>query len=544
LSGVTSEAMRILVVDDEPQLERLIRQRFRRRIREKKYEFVFAVNGVDALEKIEQDPGIEIVLSDINMPKMDGLTLVTKLNEVEVLIKTVMVSAYSDMSNIRTAMNRGAFDFVTKPIDFVDLETTIDKTIKEVELLKLAAQAREQLSLLQQELNVAGEIQQSILPMDFSIFPVESGLEIHATMIPAKDVGGDFYDFFWIDETRLGLVIGDVSGKGMPAALFMAISRTLLRAVALQGKSTGECMTEVNNLLSLDNPRSMFVTVFYGVLDTLSGHLEYSNGGHNAPLLWSAEGELQYISHGRSSALGVIEDLECPSERLQLQPGGSLILYTDGITEATNLGFEEYSEARLESSFRRYSDGSAEETLEGIIEDVRDFTEGAPQSDDITAMVIKHVSTRRGAGVSGSTGNDISIRIRNELAELENVYQALARFSELHQLPADVSNAISLALDELITNIVTYGHQDQEEHSIEIHISLKRGQLTLIVEDDGTPFNPLDTDSPDTRSSLEQRPIGGLGIHLVRNVMDEVVYNYRSQKNRLVLTKKIETEEP
>jgi sigma-B regulation protein RsbU (phosphoserine phosphatase) len=538
--GAVALATKILVVDDEPQLERLIRQRFRRRIREEKYDFVFAADGVHALEKIEEDPGIEIVLSDINMPRMDGLTLVTKLNEIDVLIKTVMVSAYSDMSNIRTAMNRGAFDFVTKPIDFVDLETTIDKTIKEIEYLKLAARAQEQLSLLQQELNVAGEIQQSILPVDFSIFPAESGLEIHAAMMPAKNVGGDFYDFFWIDETRLALVIGDVSGKGMPAALFMAISRTLLKAIALQGRSTGECLTQVNHLLSLDNPKSMFVTVFYGVLDTVSGQFEYSNGGHNAPLLLSADGEMQYISQGRNSALGVIEGLKYSCNQLQLQPGGSLVLYTDGITEATNLDFDEYSEERLESSFRRCCDGSAEEILEGIIEDVRDFADGAPQSDDITAMVIKHISTRRGAGIASSAGTDLSITIKNELAELEEVNQALAQFSELHQLPADVSMAISLALDEIITNIVEYGYQDQEEHLIDVRISLEEGQLTLVIEDDGVPFDPLDAESPDTNSSLEKRPIGGLGIHLVRNAMDEVAYNYRNEMNCLVMTKKIE----
>ena len=139
---------------------------------------------------------------------------------------------------------------------------------------------------------------------------------------------------------------------------------------------------------------------------------------------------------------------------------------------------------------------------------------------------------------------ELSITIKNELRELEKVNQALAQFSELHQLPADVSNAISLALDEIITNIVEYGYQDQEEHLIDVRISLEEGQLTLVIEDDGVPFDPLDTENPDTTSSLEERPIGGLGIHLVRNVMDEVTYNYRNDKNYLVLTKKMKTEEP
>jgi anti-sigma regulatory factor (Ser/Thr protein kinase) len=142
--------------------------------------------------------------------------------------------------------------------------------------------------------------------------------------------------------------------------------------------------------------------------------------------------------------------------------------------------------------------------------------------------------------MENSAMNDLSIRIKNELAELEKVNQALAQFSELHQLPADVSNAISLALDEIITNIVEYGYHDQEEHLIDVRFSLDEGQVTLIVEDDGVPFDPLDAEVPDTSSSMEERPVGGLGIHLVLNVMDEVAYNYRNEKNCLVMTKKIE----
>ena len=532
---------RILVVDDEPQLERLILQRFRRKIRDDQYEFVFAIDGVDALKKIAEDQDIVIVLSDINMPRMDGLTLVTKLNQSGKLLKTVMVSAYSDMSNIRTAMNRGAYDFVTKPIDFKDLETTIDKTIKEIANLKLAALAREQLTALQQELNVAGEIQRSILPRNFSIFPEHSGLEMHAEMIPAKDVGGDFYDFFWIDETRLGLVVGDVSGKGMPAALFMAISRTLLKAIALRGESTSECLSQVNNLLSLDNPKSMFVTVFYGVVDIRSGCLEFSNGGHNAPLLQSADGEIQFLNQGRSTALGIIKDLQYQSNRLELEPGSTLVLYTDGITEAANRDYDEFTAERLESSLERLSHGTAGEILKGIVEDVRDFANGAPQSDDITAMVIKRRSGARELVSLGSSAmNDLSIRMKNDLAELETVNQALEEYSELHQLPAGALNAVSLALDEIITNLVSYGYQDHEEHYIDIRVSLARGQLSLIVEDNGVAFNPLETDSPDTSSALEDRPVGGLGIHLVRSVMDEVAYNYRNERNCLTMTKKLE----
>lgn len=380
---------KILVVDDEPQLERLILQRFRKKIKDNEYQFDFAQNGVEALEKLQQNGNFDIVLTDINMPKMDGLTFIARLAEISSILKAVMVSAYGDMKNIRTAMNRGAYDFVTKPIDFEDLEATITKALKEIEILKLAALDREELSHIQQELNVASEVQQSVLPKNFSIFPESSTFEISAEMIPAKEVGGDFYDFFLIDDNRLGFVIGDVSGKGMPAALFMAISRTLLKAIALKGEPVNECLNQVNHLLSQDNPKNMFVTLFYGVLDVFSGELEYSNGGHNAPCLLSANGGMKFLKQDRNSALGVIEDLEYKSNVILLESGSSLILYTDGITEAVDKNLDEFSDDRLKHYLQQCVNSSPKEIINGLVKEVKAFAAGMPQSDDITTLVIK-----------------------------------------------------------------------------------------------------------------------------------------------------------
>lgn len=382
-------AARILVVDDEPQLERLINQRFRRQIQNNEYEFVFARNGVEALDRLQKETDIKIVLSDINMPRMDGLTLLAKLSEIDLLIKTVMVSAYGDMKNIRTAMNRGAYDFVTKPIDFEDLQATIAKTLKEIETLTLAALAREELRTIHDELNVAREIQQSILPRNFSVFPKNSKFEIYAEMIAAEDIGGDFYDFFQIDDTHLGLVIGDVSGKGMPAALFMAISRTLLKAIALKGETPNVCLDQVNHLLSQDNPKSMFVTLFYGVLDVVSGELTFSNGGHNPPCIISANGEGRFLADNGYSALGVVEDLHYQSSSTILEPGCSLILYTDGITEAMDKSVNEFSRDRLVEYLRCCPSSPPRKIIEGIVQEVRSFAVGTHQSDDITTMVVK-----------------------------------------------------------------------------------------------------------------------------------------------------------
>jgi len=383
-------AARILVVDDEPQLERLIRQRFRRKIKNQEYEFLFSQDGSDALRMLEQNNDMDIVLTDINMPKMDGLTFLSKLDKNNSLLKTVIVSAYGDMKNIRTAMNRGAYDFVTKPIHFEDLEVTINKAIKDLELLKIAQHAREKLIHIQQELSVAGEIQQSIIPKHFDIFPPECTFEIYAKMIPASEIGGDFYDFFMLDEEQLGFVIGDVSGKGMPAALFMAISQTLLKAIAFKVESTNQCLNEVNYLLSQDNPKSMFVTLFYGILNIKSGNLEYSNGGHNSPFIITPDSNLTSLNHNGGCALGVNEKFEYQSNNILLKPGDSLVLYTDGIPEAINKNDEEYSDKQLRDFFKKCASNSSVQIINALIKEIESYTSGVQQSDDITAMVLKY----------------------------------------------------------------------------------------------------------------------------------------------------------
>jgi sigma-B regulation protein RsbU (phosphoserine phosphatase) len=382
--------VKILVVDDEPDLQIVIRQIFSKKIRENQYQFAFAHNGVEALEKLKQNGGFDLVLSDINMPQMDGLTLLAKLNETNDLLKTVMVSAYGDMKNIRTAMNRGAHDFVTKPIDFQDLEITITKTLQELQTLKQAVETGKKLNHIQQELNVATEIQQSVLPRNFSIFPNGCPFEIYAEMIPAKEVGGDFYDFFLLDKDHLGLVIGDVSGKGMPAAIFMAISQTLIKATALKAGSTSECLHQVNNLLSQHNPRAMFVTLFYGVLNLLTGELDYSNGGHNLPFILSAGGQARFLEKSSNMALGIEENFDYTSNHLVLQSGDTLVLYTDGITEAMNIHAKEFSEERLRAYLQQAADSPAEKIIHGIINEVKAFAGEAPQSDDITSLAIKY----------------------------------------------------------------------------------------------------------------------------------------------------------
>ena len=254
-------AIKILSVDDELDLEILLTQYFRRKIKKGEYEFHFAHNGLEALQMLLAMPDFDVILSDINMPEMDGLTLLTKINEMRnPALKCIMVSAYGDMENIRSAMNQGAFDFTTKPINLEDLERTIEKAAEQIAFIKQAQKEHTQLESIQNDLHVAQEIQQTILPKTFPPFPELKSFDLYAYMNAAKYVGGDFYDFFRIDQDRLGFVIADVSGKGVPAAIFMAISRTVIRAIALTENSASMCMQRSNNILCQESVNDMFVS--------------------------------------------------------------------------------------------------------------------------------------------------------------------------------------------------------------------------------------------------------------------------------------------
>ena len=386
-------AIKILSVDDEPDLEVLLSHYFRRKIRKGEYEFTFAHNGLEALKLMVEHPDFDIVLSDINMPEMDGLTLLSKINELRnPAQKCIMVSAYGDMKNIRTAMNRGAFDFATKPIDMEDLSLTIEKEVEEVNYIKQTQREHLQLESIQSDLAVAGEIQKAILPCRFPPFPEITDLDIYASMTPAKEIGGDFYDFFRLDEDRIGLVIADVSGKGVPAALFMAVSNTLLRSIALTKDNSRECIEELNRLICRVNVNSMFVTVFYGILNHRTGALDYTNGGHNpAYVLRGKNGELERLGHFPNLVIGGFEDFSYKSESAQLDPGDSLFLYTDGITEAFDAKDEAFGDERLEDSLVELYHDDAKTIIEGVYADLGEFIGDRTQSDDITMLVVKRL---------------------------------------------------------------------------------------------------------------------------------------------------------
>ena len=382
-----TQPSRILVVDDEPDLEPLILQRMRRQIRSSEYEFVFAQNGVEALEKLMADSTIDMVLSDINMPKMDGLTLLQQLPSVDPNLRAVIISAYGDMDNIRTAMNRGAFDFVTKPIDFDDLKITITRTLEHLAEWREALSSRDQLVALQNELSIASQLQQSILPKNP---PVTDEYEVSASMEPARNVGGDFYDYFKLDD-QIGIVVADVSDKGIPASMFMMSSRTALKGSAIGVREPDTVLHEVNNQLHQDNPTFMFVTLIYALYNPASGLFTYSIAGHDPPLLVSADGAVTELPLTKGVAVGIAPDIVYTQESVTLSPGDTVVLFTDGVTEAMNADNEQFGMKRLFDVFDGNAPDSAAAANEAVFECVREFAGDTPQSDDITCLTLRRL---------------------------------------------------------------------------------------------------------------------------------------------------------
>ncbi len=379
---------KILVVDDEPDLELLLKQKFRKRIRKKELTLIFAQNGVEALERLKEHDDVDMVLSDINMPQMDGLTLLRQLNELGRDLRAVIVTAYGDMKNIRTAMNRGAFDFITKPIDFDDLEATIAKTLAHLQVLRDALRSRDQLVAIRRELGVAARMQESILP---TAFPRDERYEMFASMTPALEVGGDFYDFFSLDGGRLGTVIADVSGKGVPAALFMMVSRTLMKGTAIGEPDPQHALGEVNQLLFESNEEAMFVTVFYASFNPASGLLNFANAGHNLPFLVRGNGEVQQIESDPGIVLGILPDFSFPGGSITLQPGDSVFFYTDGVNEAMNEVGEEFGDAALAEVLASAAGADARVMIDRVTDAVRVHAGKADQSDDITCLCLRYI---------------------------------------------------------------------------------------------------------------------------------------------------------
>lgn len=401
-----------------------------------------------------------------------------------------------------------------------ELTETFNKMVvdlrKHIKDLQRTTAEKERIS---SELNIARDIQMSILPRTFPPFPKLKSFDIFARAIPAREMGGDFYDFFLIDDHRLGFVIADVSEKGVPAALFMAISRTLIKANALQDLDPGTCLTHVNDLLIPDNESSMFVTLFYGILDLNDGKLAYANAGHNPPLLMR-QGKVERLAGIGCLALGAWEGTTYPTHHTQLEPCDTLFCYTDGITEAQDGQDRFFTEERLVRLLGDQRDPSAEELIESVVEQVKRFTDDAPQFDDITALALLYRGQARAEKVAPS--KRITIVLDSEESEVQRLQGLVDAFSSSHDLPAETIKAISSSLEQVLGEMVADGEGGEVKHSITVRVNATDGGAVQVeIEEEKAQDAKRSPTIPEIMDNVEVQQRGGRKVLVMTKRMDD-----------------------
>ncbi len=380
------------------------------------------------------------------------------------------------------------------------------------------------------ELGVAAQIQADMLPSDFPAFPERKEFDIYASMDPAKEVGGDFYDFFMLDDRRLALVMADVSGKGVPAALFMVIAKTLIKNRALMGGTPKEILDYVNGQLCEGNEAELFVTVWLAILDIETGKGVAANAGHEHPAIRRAGGDYELVKYRHSPAVAVMEDICFSDHEFQLYPGDSLYVYTDGVTEASNAQNELFGTQRLLDALNEARGAAADEVLKNVSRRIDDFVDGAPQFDDITMLCLKYFG---GEGVQ-----DGQLTVPAKVDELKNVLNFINTQLERLGCQPKIKKQLNVAAEEIFVNIANYAYPDKDGSVlIQSKVSEDMGSVSITFTDSGVPFDPLSREDPDTKLSAEERQVGGLGIYMVKKTMDDVDYEYKDGHNVLTIKK-------
>jgi PAS domain S-box-containing protein len=386
---------------------------------------------------------------------------------------------------------------------------------------------------MEEELNVAKDIQMSMLPLNFPPFPKRNEIDIHAHLIPAREVGGDFYDFYFLDENHICFLVGDVSGKGVPAALMMAVTKTLLKSRAGNDKSTASILTHVNNEIAKENDAYIFITIFIAILNLSTGELVYSNAGHNPSYIIRPGNQPPIkMSDLHGPVVGAMEQMSYKESRITIHREDMVVAYTDGVTEAQNSNDELYSDKRFAQFLQNWEFSNARVLVNDIVESVKLYEEGTEQFDDITILALQYMQDP-----DSVVSDSISFTIINKIEEINTATEQFEKFCEKNGISFSVTQKINVVFDELLINIIMYGHKDELDHEIEIDVELKGNRLVVIITDDGIPFNPFSQSSPDTKLSFEERKIGGLGIHIVKNLMDEYTYKRNVNKNIITLVK-------
>ena len=388
------------------------------------------------------------------------------------------------------------------------------------------------------ELNVANQIQADMLPRIFPPFPERKDFDIYATMMPAKEVGGDFYDFFLIDDDHLGMVMADVSGKGVPAALFMVIAKTLIKNHAQLGEySPAKVLMQTNEQLCEGNEAELFVTVWLAILEISTGKGLAANAGHEHPALRRADGTYELVKYRHSPAVATMEGMRFREHEFELKPGDSLFVYTDGVPEATNNQNELYGTDRMISALNEDPDAEPKAVLTAVKKSVDEFVGDAPQFDDLTMLCLKYYGPAPDTEEERMKGERV-LKVAADDQSLNDVLGFVTALLEEHDCPMKTQMQIEVSLEELFVNIAHYAYPEGNGWA-EIRAAVEDGTAVITLIDGGVPYDPLAKPDPDVTLSAEDRQIGGLGIFMAKKNMDDMAYRYEDGKNILTLRKKL-----
>ena len=412
---------------------------------------------------------------------------------------------------------------IENPEEFAQLASTYDKMTKDI---KLITQERAKIN---SELSIAKSIQASSLPNVFPPFPDKSEFDIFALMEPAKEVGGDFYDFYFINDTKFMFLIADVSGKGVPAALFMMTVKTLINNISQVNDDPKYLIKKINKKICETNKEGFFVTMLAGIIDIKTGELNIINCGHNLPLIKRHNGAYEYLGLNSNIVLGVFEDAEFEIYNTVMKSGDILYTYTDGVTEAINIDDEIYGEEKLYECLNNIKDTKPSNIAQKVKDSIKKYTDSVPQSDDITMLIFKY------NGESNEVINNM--KTFKQIVTQEN-YKAF--YSWLHdalkewKINDDLTNKLDMCAEEIFANVAFYAYPNGQG-LIEVSLNKYDNNIILEFKDEGIAYNPLEKPDPDITLPPEERPIGGLGIYMVKKLSDEISYKREDDNNILRL---------
>ena len=445
-------------------------------------------------------------------------------------LRSLSVAAY--------AIGKGNLDYHIPRIntkDEVGVLTNVFSDMKEslknhIAILTETTAAKER---IERELQIAHDVQMSILPMLDSI-PKSSEFDLFAFMSPAREVGGDMYDFFMTDENSLWLIIGDVSGKGIPAAFYMALTKTMLHMSALSNSTPGEVMTIVNNEICRNNPYSMFVTIFVARLNIKTGVILYSNAGHNPPAIVRKNDKLLLMDERIGPACGLTHGIKYGTRRSRLLRGDTLFMFTDGVTESINTGGCLFTEERLNEVLVNAAELNPREIISRIKQIIEDFAKDMPQNDDISMLAVKY----QGTGSEAFHTKNSHIYIENDLDNIERIFAFITDFCKSCGIKEPIINDLDLIIEELFVNICKYAYSDNRTHQVFISLSFDGSEITFSLADDGNQFDPLAYNPQPYSRSIDEMHIGGEGVRIVKSLSDSISYQHKDGKN-IITGKKV-----